>query len=130
MPNTLLELKPIAEKLTSTFLHEEPLLYPRVYPADYSYDFDEKSTYSDSLSETEYIEEEPILENSYPQTPILLLPKLGSQGNHSNLIESSITPRVYEYYDELFDKHWPEKSFPRRERDSTHEREEVNLTNP
>jgi hypothetical protein len=37
---------------------------------------------------------------------------------------------VYEYYDELFDKHWTEKSFPRRERDSTHEREEVNLPNP
>jgi hypothetical protein len=29
-----------------------------------------------------------------------------------------------------FDKHWTEKSFPRRERDSTHEREEVNLPNP
>jgi hypothetical protein len=37
---------------------------------------------------------------------------------------------VYEYYDELFEKHWTEKSFPRRERDSTHEREEVNLPNP
>jgi hypothetical protein len=31
MPNTLSELKPIKEKPTSTFLHEGPLLYPRVY---------------------------------------------------------------------------------------------------
>jgi hypothetical protein len=37
---------------------------------------------------------------------------------------------VYEFYDELFDKHWTEKSFPRRERDSTHEREEVLIPNP
>jgi hypothetical protein len=29
---------------------------------------------------------------------------------------------VDEFYDELFDKHWKEKSFSRRERDSTHER--------
>jgi hypothetical protein len=75
-------------------LHEEPLLYPRVYPADYSYDFDEESTYSDSLSETEFMEEEPILEKFISTDTILLLPTLGSLGNHSNLIESSITPRV------------------------------------
>jgi hypothetical protein len=37
---------------------------------------------------------------------------------------------VYEFYDELFDKHWTEKSFLRRERDSTHEREEVLIPNP
>jgi hypothetical protein len=36
---------------------------------------------------------------------------------------------VYEFYDELFDKHWTEKSFPRREKDSTHERE-VLIPNP
>jgi hypothetical protein len=36
---------------------------------------------------------------------------------------------VYEFYDELFDKHWTEKSFPRREKDSTHKRELVNLPN-
>jgi hypothetical protein len=65
-----------------------------VYQADFSYDFNEESTYSYPLSESKFIEDEPILEKSYPQTPILLLPKLGSQGNHSNLIESSITPRV------------------------------------
>jgi hypothetical protein len=35
MPNTLSEPKPIEEKPTSTFWHEEPLLYPHVYPADY-----------------------------------------------------------------------------------------------
>jgi hypothetical protein len=52
MPNTLSEPKSIEENPTSTFLHEEPLLYPRVYPDDYSYDFDEESTYTDSLSET------------------------------------------------------------------------------
>jgi hypothetical protein len=37
---------------------------------------------------------------------------------------------MYKYYDELFYKHWMEKSFLRRERDSTHERELVNLPNP
>jgi hypothetical protein len=37
---------------------------------------------------------------------------------------------VYEYYDGLFDKHRTEKSLLRMERDSTHEREEVNLLNP
>jgi hypothetical protein len=94
MSNTLSEPRPIEEKPTSTFLHEELLLYPCMYPDDYSYDFDEESTYSDSLFKSEFIEEESILENSYLQTPILLLPKLGSQGNHSNLIESSTTPRV------------------------------------
>jgi hypothetical protein len=36
---------------------------------------------------------------------------------------------VYEYYDELFNKHWMDKSFPRRERDSTHEGEEVLIPN-
>jgi hypothetical protein len=36
---------------------------------------------------------------------------------------------VDEFYDELFDKHWTEKSFSRRERDSTHERE-VLIPNP
>jgi hypothetical protein len=30
----------------------------------------------------------------------------------------------------FFDKHWTEKSFSRRERDSTHEGEEVHLPNP
>jgi hypothetical protein len=62
MPNTLSEPKPIEEKPASTFLHEEPLLYPCVYPVDYSFDFDEESTYADSLSETEFIEEKPILQ--------------------------------------------------------------------
>jgi hypothetical protein len=37
---------------------------------------------------------------------------------------------VYKFCDELFDKHWTEKSFLRRERDSTHEREEVVILNP
>jgi hypothetical protein len=37
---------------------------------------------------------------------------------------------VYEYYDELFYKHWTEKSFLTRERDSTHEGEEVLIPNP
>jgi hypothetical protein len=32
-------------------------------------------------------------------------------------------------YDELLDKHWTEKSFQRRERDPTHEGEEVHLPN-
>jgi hypothetical protein len=36
MPNTLSKPKPIEEKPTSNLLHEEPLLYPHVYPADYS----------------------------------------------------------------------------------------------
>jgi hypothetical protein len=36
---------------------------------------------------------------------------------------------IYEYYDELFDKHWTEKSLPRRERDSTHDGEEVLIPN-
>jgi hypothetical protein len=37
---------------------------------------------------------------------------------------------IYEFYDELFDKHWIEKSFSRRERDSTHEGEELVIPNP
>jgi hypothetical protein len=37
---------------------------------------------------------------------------------------------AYEFYDELFDKRWTKKSFPRRERDSTHEREEVLIPSP
>jgi hypothetical protein len=44
MSNTLSELKPIEEKPTSTFLYDEPLLYPRVYLSNYLYDFDEEST--------------------------------------------------------------------------------------
>jgi hypothetical protein len=60
--DALSEHKPIEEKPTSTFLHKEPVLYPHVYPADFSYDFDEESTNSDPLSESEFIEEEPILE--------------------------------------------------------------------
>jgi hypothetical protein len=58
MPNTLSEPKPIEEKPTSTFWHEEPLIYPCVYPTDFSYDFDEESTNSDTISELEFIEEE------------------------------------------------------------------------
>jgi hypothetical protein len=37
---------------------------------------------------------------------------------------------VYEFYDELFDKHWMKKSFLRRKIDSRHEREEVLIPNP
>jgi hypothetical protein len=59
MPNTLSKPKPLEEKPTSTFWHEEPL-YPRVYLANFSYDFDEESTNSDPLFESEFIEEEPI----------------------------------------------------------------------
>jgi hypothetical protein len=133
MPNTLSELKPIEEKPTSTFLHEEPLLYPRVYPADYSYDFDEESTYSDSLSEIEFIEEEPILEKFISIDTHPPLTKTWFTGEPFQPYQEFDHPScdfVYEYYDELFDKHWTEKSFQRRERDSTHERQEVNLPNP
>jgi hypothetical protein len=49
-PDALSEQKPIEEKPTSLFLHEEQLLYPRVYPANFSHDFDEESTNSDSAS--------------------------------------------------------------------------------
>jgi hypothetical protein len=37
---------------------------------------------------------------------------------------------IYEFYDELFVKHWTEKYFPRRERDSNHERKEVHIPSP
>jgi hypothetical protein len=37
---------------------------------------------------------------------------------------------IYKFNDELFNKHFMEKSLPRRERDSTHEREEVLIPNP
>jgi hypothetical protein len=93
-PDALSEQKPIEEKPTSIFLHEESLLYPRVYPADFSHDLDEESTTSNSPSESEFIEEEPILEKFISTATHPPLTKLGSQGNHSNLIESSITPRV------------------------------------
>jgi hypothetical protein len=72
-PNALSKQKPIEEKPTSVFFHEEPLLYPRVYPANFSYDFDEESTYSDPLSESEFIEEEPLLEkfiSTYTHPPL------------------------------------------------------------
>jgi hypothetical protein len=36
-----------------TVNNEEPLLYPRVYPADFSYDFNEESTNSGPPSESE-----------------------------------------------------------------------------
>jgi hypothetical protein len=114
-------------------LHEEPLLYPRVYPADYSYDFDEESTYSDSLSEIEFIEEEPILEKFISIDTHPPLTKTWFTGEPFQPYQEFDHPScdfVYEYYDELFDKHWTEKSFQRRERDSTHERQEVNLPNP
>jgi hypothetical protein len=129
---TLSEPKPIEEKPNSTFLHEEPLLYPRVYPADYSYDFDEESINSDPLSESEFIEE-PILEkfiSTYTHPPLTKTWFTGEPFQPYREFDHPLCDFVYEYYDELFEKHWTEKSFPRRERDSTHEREEVNLPNP
>jgi hypothetical protein len=88
MPNTLSKSKPIEEKPTSTFLHEEPLLYPRVYPTAYSYDFDEESTYSDSLSETEFIEE-PILQ------------KFISTDTHPPLTKTWFTGEPFQPYREI-----------------------------
>jgi hypothetical protein len=128
MPNTLSEPKPIEEKPTSTFFHEEPLLYPRVYLADYSYDFDEESTYSDSLSEIEFIEEEPILEKFISTDTHPPLTKTWFTGEPFQPYREFDHPScdfIYEYCDELFDKHWSEKSFSRMERDSIHEGEEV-----
>ena len=121
--------KPIEEKPIRTIWREEPLLYPRVYPADYSYDFDEESTYSDPLSESEFIEEESILW------------KFKSTDSHPPLtktwfIEEPFQPYrefddfIYEFYDELFVKHWTEKYFSGKERDSNHEGEEVHIPNP
>jgi hypothetical protein len=72
-PDALSKQKPIEEKPTSVFFHEESLLYPRVYPANFSYDFDEESTYSDPLFESEFIEEEPLLEkfiSTYTHPPL------------------------------------------------------------
>jgi hypothetical protein len=45
-------------------------------------------------------------------------------------VDDPLCDFIYEFYDELFDKHWMEKSFLRRERDSTHEIEEVLIPNP
>jgi hypothetical protein len=130
-PDALSKQKPIEEK--PKFLHEEPLLYPRVYLADFSYDFDKESTNSDSPSESKLIEEEPILQkfistNTHP--PLTKTWFTGEPFQPYREFDHPSYDFVYEYYDELFDKHWTEKSFLRRERDSTHEREEVNLPNP
>jgi hypothetical protein len=103
-----------------------------VYPADYSYDFDEESINSDPLSESEFIEE-PILEkfiSTYTHPPLTKTWFTGEPFQPYREFDHPLCDFVYEYYDELFEKHWTEKSFPRRERDSTHEREEVNLPNP
>jgi hypothetical protein len=88
---------------------------------------------TNTLSKPKPIEEEPIF------------PTIQSVENCTPLTETWFTNEpfhpyrefdhpscdfVYEYYDELFDKHWMEKSFPRREKDSTHEGEEVLIPNP
>jgi hypothetical protein len=89
MPNTLSKPKPIEEKPTSTFWHEQPLLYPRAYSADFLYDFDEESTNSDPVSESEFIKEEPILE------------KFISTDTHPLLTKSWFTGEPFQPYREF-----------------------------
>jgi hypothetical protein len=104
-----------------------------VYPTDFSYDFDDESTNSDSVSEIEFIEEEPILQKFISTDTHPPLTKTWFTGEPFQPYREFDHPSydfVYEYYDELFDKHWTEKSFPRMERDSTHEGEEVLIPNP
>jgi hypothetical protein len=103
-----------------------------VYPADFSYDFDEESTYFDPLSESEFIEEEPILEkviSTHTHPPLTKTWFTWEPFQPYREFDHPSCDFIYEYYDELFDEHWIEKSFLRRERDSTHERELVNLPN-
>jgi hypothetical protein len=105
MPNILSEPKPIEEKPTSTFWYSEPLLYPRVYQADFLYDFDEESTNSDPLSESEFIKEEPILEkfistDTYP--PFTNTWFTGEPFQPYRKFYHASCDLIYEYYDELF----------------------------
>jgi hypothetical protein len=105
MPNILSEPKPIEEKPTSTFWYSEPLLYPRVYQADFLYDFDEESTNSDPLSESEFIKEEPILEkfistDTYP--PFTNTWFTGEPFQPYRKFYHPSCDLIYEYYDELF----------------------------
>jgi hypothetical protein len=114
-------------------LHEEPLLYPHVYPADFSCDFDEESTYSDPLYESEFIEEEPILEkfiSTKTHPPLIKTWFTGEPFQPYQEFDHPSCDFVYENYDELFDKYSMGKSFLRRERDSIYERELVNSPNP
>jgi hypothetical protein len=88
-------------------LHEEPLLYPRVYPADFSYDFNEESTNSNSPSESDFIEE-PILENfifTDTHPPLTKTWFTGEPFQPYREFDHPSCDFVYEYYDELFDNH-------------------------
>jgi hypothetical protein len=76
-----------------------------------------------TLSKPKTIEEEPILEkfistNTHP--PLTKTRFIGEPFQPYRDVDDPSYDFVYEYYDELFDKHWTEKSFPRRERYSTH----------
>jgi hypothetical protein len=86
-----------------------------------------RSTYQ-TLLEPKPIEEEPILQkfiSTDTQTPLTKTWFAGGPFQAYREFDHPSCDFVYEYYDELFDRHWTEKSFPKRERDSTHEGEEV-----
>jgi hypothetical protein len=85
-----------------------------VYQADFSYDFNEESTYSYPLSESKFIEDEPILEKFISTDTHPPLTKTWFTGEPFQPYREFDHPScdfVYEYYDELFDKHCTEKSF-------------------
>jgi hypothetical protein len=86
-----------------------------------------------TLSKPKTIEEEPILEkfistNTHP--PLTKTWFTGEPFQPYREVDDPSYDFVYEYYDELFDKHWTEKSFLRRERYSTHKGEEACIPNP
>jgi hypothetical protein len=94
---------------------------------------EEEEPMPNTISEPKPIEEEPIfptiqsIENCTPLTKTWFTYEPFQPYME---VDDPSCDFVYEFYDELFDKHWTEKSFPRRERDSTHEREEVLIPNP
>jgi hypothetical protein len=94
---------------------------------------EEEEPMPNTLSEPKPIEEEPIfptIQSVKDSTPLTKTLSTNEPFHPYQEFDHPSCDFIYEYYDELFDKHWTEKSFPRRERDSTHKREEVLIPNP
>jgi hypothetical protein len=94
---------------------------------------EEEEPMPNTLSEPKPIEEEPIfptIQSVEDCTPLTKTWFTNEPFHPYREFDYASSDFVYEYYDELFDKHWIEKSFSRRERDSRHEGEELLKPNP
>jgi hypothetical protein len=89
---------------------------------------EEEEPMPNTISEPKPIEEEPIfptIQSVKDCTPLTKTWFTDEPFQQYREVDDPSCDFIYVFYDELFDKHWTAKSFPRRERDSTHEREEV-----